>query len=141
MLVWREENVRLPFRVYEGHIEFVYERQCLRINIRAATDMDFFVIERFCNFDCLFETSRHGDSLILPRRIARDDDIRTPWEGPLDIADDGFECFPPHDDRMPHRKRLKPLQIVRNMPQKLAVLTELAILPYRHNGAYSRLRH
>src|SRR3989344_6452933 len=111
MLVWREENVRLPFRVNKRYVEFVYERQCLRINIRAAADMDFLVIERFRNFNCLFETSRHGNSLILPRRVARDNYIRAPRQRPLDIANDGFERLSPHDDGVSHRELLKALQI------------------------------
>jgi hypothetical protein len=130
ILVLREK--RIPFLIVldEREIELVDERQRLAVNLPTTTD-EYLIATWFlsCFHNGVLDRGCRDHSFVLPRRVARDDDIRPIRQRLSEHAQYGFKRLAPHDDGMPERKDLEALQIIRNMPEKLIILSKNAIAP------------
>lgn len=121
---WREKDVAIKIPVDFGYDQALCQQQRFGKNLRAADDesgcIGIFIanqLQRGCNrADSL-------DAIVMPLRIAADDDIAPVRQRPTDR----IEGLAAHDDRVSGRDALEVRQIGRQMPGQGVVDSDPAL--------------
>ena len=105
--------------VHKGKVESVGVVNGLRVYAPSPDHKYFIVIERRCRIERLIERAAHHYPLGRKRRIATEYDVGPPREGPAY----GLIRSPSHDDGVAYRERFEALQVIRQVPEQLAIST------------------